>query len=479
MPFRNPLDAHQERLVQEALGHDKARTLMLSVRKEEQVQPQLLLGILSGSRERRAVLRCSWMRIALPSVQILFIVGRNRSRSRRASTFLHGDTSQLHGDELRVPFPERVVLLTPESKRGHADALVTGSVSGFFKLAYFLVYSTKQTAPMIAIGDDDVFVQPRMLAAYAHLLLDSRPRGESTPFSEQHVYAGAFEYYSWRPQTLVASGWDRTADAALWKAQRRGCVGRKRDPSVPAAKADATSRVAALDGSDGGCIGHFAFAKGPLMLLSTAAARWVVDQSTDFKRDLAQGGQLAMGNRTGISKLPAGYGRIFQDVALGFWLRKHPTLQYVALRQYKAWCDSFKHVGDLGRLLVAHRTPWSQLRWLTALTERQWARASGLSMRRVCGGRPCVDCAHAIGQTSCAIDVALDRSNPSAEGCVRCRCWVSEPNISHSPGSKTRLVRNVTVHWSAPVGVSCSSYFFDRSVLPQLQQDCWRPTRSV
>ena len=60
-----------------------------------------------------------------------------------------------------------------------------------------------------AEGDDDIFVQPRMAYAHAALLLrciSAAPAGQVC-HPGAHVFAGVFEYYSWRPGTLESSGW--------------------------------------------------------------------------------------------------------------------------------------------------------------------------------------------------------------------------------------------------------------------------------
>ena len=91
----------------------------------------------------------------------------------------------------------------------------TGSVTTYWKLADFLTYAATQPEPMIARGDDDVLISPRMLIAHARLLLtlpqlpaaaaaDTRRGDAAVRQRVPYVFAGVFEWYSWAPATLAA-----------------------------------------------------------------------------------------------------------------------------------------------------------------------------------------------------------------------------------------------------------------------------------
>ena len=152
------------------------------------------------------------------------------------------------------------------------------------------------------------------------------------------------------------------------------------------------------------CVGPFAFAKGPLVLLSAPAVRWVV-RSDGFANDVAQAARLADGLAYGRASE-----RVPQDVQLGYWLSRHPSLRYVALPRKTGWADAFVEVTDLRRLLVGHRIPWDQLGWLTGRSERMWRAASHVRWRLVCAGAlpcPAGQCAHARGQDACAAELML------------------------------------------------------------------------
>jgi hypothetical protein len=120
--------------------------------------------------------------------------------------------------------------------------------------------------------------------------------------------------------------------------------------------------------------------------------------------------------------------QLFEDVQMGFWLSAHPTLQIVRLKQYSAWCDVWKHVGDLRQLLVAHRAPWDQYAWLDRHMERLWASGSHVVIRVQCGGPPCTGCAHSRGQRACVVEVELARTEGQASvGCKQCVCRAYYP----------------------------------------------------
>jgi len=194
------------------------------------------------------------------------------------------------------------------------------------------------------------------------------------------------------------------------------------------------------------CVGPFAFAKGPLVMLSAPVVRWLV-ASRAFANDVAQAAAIADGMKPRGKSVE----RVPQDVQMGYWLSQHPTLRYVALPRKTGWADAFVEVTDLRRLLVGHRIPWDQFAWLTGRTERLWSHSRQVSLTLRCAGAPCPpgQCAHARGQVSCATELLLpdpvrNRSlyddalsdpasgrragassapRPFAMGCDNCVCW--------------------------------------------------------
>ncbi|KAL3895784.1 MAG: hypothetical protein SGPRY_013428, partial [Prymnesium sp.] len=201
-------------------------------------------------------------------------------------------------------------------------------------LTKFLEYAAKQPEPMVGRADDDVFISSPMLLAHTSLLLEYA-RSAASPY----VYAGVFEWYSWRTGTLKSTGFGLSAGAARTRRKKawRNCSATGARTSV----ADP-------------CVGPLAFAKGPLMLISTAAVRAVV-QGAHFTRDVERARALANGSATQYSG--PGSGRIDDDVQLGYWLSQIAGLSVVTFRRYASWHDRWKQgvMNMLNHLLLAHK----------------------------------------------------------------------------------------------------------------------------
>ncbi|KAL1504241.1 hypothetical protein AB1Y20_010650 [Prymnesium parvum] len=341
--------------------------------------PILLLGLLSGSFPRRELLRCTWMRVPAlrRAVRTLFIVGRASAEPR--ADVLAVDV--VEGERMR------------NYKQNHTTtyavhkAVRTGTLTTYWKLTKFLQYAATQPEPMVGRADDDVLISPRMLVAYASVLLQYT-RASSAPY----LYGGVFEWYSWRTGTLMSTGFGLSAGASRTRRKKawRNC--------------SATGlRTSAADP----CVGPLAFAKGPLMLLSTAAIRAVVE-GPHFRRDVARARSLA--NGSAVQYKGPGSGRIDDDVQLGFWLSQLPGLSVVSFRRYVAWHDRWKQgvSNMIHHLLLAHKVPWAEFRTLLNHSEMLWHASTSVSARLACEGPPCLDCAHRTSQRACAIDLELD-----------------------------------------------------------------------
>lgn len=151
---------------------------------------------------------------------------------------------------------------------------------------------------MIARADDDVFISPRMLIAHSRLLLKARGG---------LVYAGVFEWYSWRTRTLMSTGFGLSAGASRTRRRKwRNC--------------SATGEGTAPDDP---CAGPVAFAKGPLVLYSLSAVRRVV-ASPLFSRDVAQAKALCEGRAKAY--VGPGSGRIDDDVQVRAAPRAHACM---------------------------------------------------------------------------------------------------------------------------------------------------------
>ncbi len=312
------------------------------------MRPLVLLGVLSGSRERRDLLRCTWMRpgharadtsagVVVERVRMLFIVGRNASEGGP--------------DMFEVDVAEGARMRAAGQERGRTvRGVKTGSITTYWKLAAWFKHAATQPEPFIGRADDDVFISPRMLAAHAMLLLDrlgpagraagrgagrgrgagkhggrgaggrggaSKPGGRGrrelgaangTEVEVPLVYAGVFEWYNWRTATLHSTGFGFSAGAARKRSHSpwRNCTPGTLYPQHAAATH--------VYGSDDVCVGPVAFAKGPLMLLSRSATRALVS-SPPFERDLARAAAMSDGRAAAFSG--PGTGRIDDDVQLG------------------------------------------------------------------------------------------------------------------------------------------------------------------
>jgi len=268
----------------------------------------------------------------------------------------------------------------------------TGSVTTYWKLAAFFRYAAAQPEPMIGRGDDDVFISPRMLLAHVSALLRLPPPA--------YVYGGVFEWYSWRTQTLHSTGFGLSAGAARTRARKawRNCTPADRAPH---------HALRDLPPVPDTCVGPIAFAKGPLILLSSSAVRWLV-ASDVFARDLAKAKAMSSGRAAAFDG--PGTGRIDDDVQLGYWMAQLPDLHIVTFRRYLAWHDRWKAgvTQSLPRLLQAHKVPWSEFGTLCNHTHQLWAAASTASLRLNCEGPPCESCGHVQGQHACVADVELE-----------------------------------------------------------------------
>ena len=138
-------------------------------------KPLLLFGILSGGEVRRDHARCTWLRIdSGGAMRHLFVVGR-------------GAKDRGNPDVLEVAVDEGRHL----TGQGKGEVVAARTLSGYLKMVHFAKYAVTQPEELIAMGDDDIFLQPRMLAAYARMLHQSLQKSPA-------LYAGVFEYFSWR-----------------------------------------------------------------------------------------------------------------------------------------------------------------------------------------------------------------------------------------------------------------------------------------
>ena len=76
------------------------------------------------------------------------------------------NASESHAkDVLLVPVKERMLAAHHSSKDRRTSGAAYSSLSSFLKTYHFLQFAARAREPLVAIGDDDVFIQPQMLAA--------------------------------------------------------------------------------------------------------------------------------------------------------------------------------------------------------------------------------------------------------------------------------------------------------------------------
>ena len=171
-------------------------------------QALVLLGVLSASSARQRLLSCTWMAFAPTEVlRILFVVGHGAKRAA-----LSGNAGFL------------VVNASETKSRPHIDrnrSSVTGSFTAYFKLVAFLRHAAAQPEPFVVRADDDVFISPRMLVTYAkHLQYHAASFATGGRGSHMNIYAGVFEWYSWRVNHLLATGFGYSWAMAMVQAEK-------------------------------------------------------------------------------------------------------------------------------------------------------------------------------------------------------------------------------------------------------------------
>ena len=432
--------------------------------------PFVLLGLVSATKARRDALRCTWIRALMESgggaARIKFVVGEGAADNRSS-------------DVLFVPVAEQLLV---RRFKGGGRKKIRGvssysTYSLYLKTVHFLRYAASQPEPAIVLGDDDIFVQPHALLGYTWSLLEAAKGGAHGQPPQQHWYAGRFDWYSWRTETLMATAYWRALRGALFGAQEpfRNCSPAGHGWVYAPDGRSALREAERPNPGEERCVGPFAFAKGPLVLLSAPAVRWVV-RSDGFANDVAQAARLA----DGLKPYGRASERVPQDVQLGYWLSRHPSLRYVALPRKTGWADAFVEVTDLRRLLVGHRIPWDQLGWLTGRSERMWRAASHVRWRLVCAGAPpcpAGQCAHARGQDACAAELMLPPPLPRiAATCANCACWDGgrDDELPSAKGEKyTRTPGWIEAASYMRRGASGGQCNYTRSAMPELPAHCW------
>ena len=419
--------------------------------------PIVLLGVFSGSTARRAMVRCTWgaklRERSGGAVRLRFVVGAAAGERLR-------ELQERAPDELVTPVRERQMVNRTDhhrKKRRRGREVLHGTITKQLKMIHFLRWSVQQPQRIVALADDDVFISVGMLTATARLMVERMDvRGED------HLYAGRMEWYSWHERTLVSSGWSQhSLSGALRQAQEpwRNCSPTGAGWSwtgwaMVEARASSAERASDRDT----CIGPFAFAKGPLALLSAPAVEWLVARP-EFGRDAKLSEAMSRaGWHAGVREHPQllleqGSRSVLEDVQLGFWLAASSRLRVVQLPR-EMWADGLIAVRGLQRLLVVHQVAWKHVAWLTAHTDQLWAQPGAhVWSRWGCFGTLCTSshCAHHAGQRACGMQVAVKQRHdcvfgrahgtqsctPASASCRNCECTATDGR-GHTSRSGTK-----------------------------------------
>ena len=369
----------------------------------ESTQSLVLIGVLSANPARRRLLRCTWLCLSLPSIRTLFVVGRDAQRGGGSG----GDVLVVNVSEARA-----------RSYQDRNRSSVTGSWTAYFKLVAFLRHAATQPEPLAVRADDDVFVSPRMLHAYAKWVLDHL---EPT---RRRLFGGVFEWHSWRPRSLLATGFGYSWTMAETNARKawRNC---------------STALLGVDDGARRDtCQGAFPFAKGPFLLLSRAAILWLL-ASVRFERDVGRAmtlSQARLAARAAAAGAPRRGLRVDDDIQLGYWMSHAPSLTYVRLRRSVVSQSIGRSIQPEAALLAAHKLAWQSYAPLGTLVQRAWSAArQRVRVRSVCVDEPpCAGCPRGDGQSTCIAEAQLEfaRGRPALPPCI------AQPQAAGCPAFK-------------------------------------------
>jgi len=421
------LDKSQDKLIGAANKGTVAVTGVMELPLVPSPAPQLLVGLISGNPSRRAVLRSTWVGEVQRSgtARVRFVVGKEAPDGERPDVFVVGvaENQPLQGGP----------------SGGTDGTLLTGALTWtqYAKVVAFIRYAATQPEPLIAKGDDDVFVVPQMLDTYVRLLLEtSRNEGDAD------LVAGVFEWYSWKPATMAAKAWGQARQRSALLSDRSGSL-------VEARCSHYTCNCSAGGGGwlwDGwelheapaqdnhparaassACVGPQAFPKGPLKMLTAGTVRWLVG-SARFVADTRYAEQLLGGTPVAEAGEWAAQLRLrrterarrvelSEDAQMGYWLAAHPSLRYVHFSQFRAWLASRSHFSRRGLrcLLSVHQMPEDEMASVLREMQGLWAASHVLHVHTSCSARPPCDplltmCAHLPGQRVCRVYARLNGS---------------------------------------------------------------------
>ena len=294
----------------------------------------LLIGVISGDEARRDRLRSSFA-LRRCAFRTVYVVGRACNDTR--------------ADVLRVGVDEGVGVVAASS------GTASGTMTALRKTIALLHFAAHQPEEWLARIDDDSLIGPCLLLQYAARLPASQP-----------VIAGVFEYFNLVLQSLRSTG------HAYGVGQSRTSYGRRFH--------NCTERY-----DFPRCIGPFAFAKGPLMLLSRPMVRGVV-ASVPFADTLRAIPSVRIRHR------------VHDDVILGMWSSQVANATYVRFNRPHVWLDQRTKELQPANLLCAHKAADACFHLPLPDHERAFDESF------VCLPRPpCDRCAHAASQQTCRL----------------------------------------------------------------------------
>ncbi len=297
-----------------------------------------LFGVISGSVSRRNFLR-SWFSAIPQGARLIFVVS-SLTRNAEKKDLLRVNVSEFRG----------II-------RHSASGTPSGTLTVLFKLIALLHHFERSAEDWLIRMDDDVVVNLQRSVRFASEL-------RHHPL----VYAGVFEWYNMLP-TLRATGHAYGVEGSRGAGKFRfNC---------------SASYISSR------CVGPFAFAKGPWVLLSKAAVRKVLDSEIYH---------VTHGTADRTQKVQH---RIHDDALLGMWLSLVPNLTYVRVPRKTVWYDRSPPVFRAGHVLVGHKA--KQVCSEDAL--RHVEAKHPVRSYRCIEEPPCRLCLHRSTQRSCTLDL--------------------------------------------------------------------------
>lgn len=325
------------------------RPLLTRAPDQRGVEPSVLFGVISAKATRRQSIRANFERARPSRGRLIFVVGSG--------------TVETNDDLLRVDVVEfRGVV------RADVGGTPSGTISVLYKLHALLRHAAESSEDWLVRMDDDVLVNHRLSVRYAQRLM-----------RHQRVYAGVFEWYNINMTSLRATGHGYGVEGSR-------SYGRRVGSCVP--RFDA-----------GRCVGPFAFAKGPWMLMSRDLTRAVLSSFSYSSIQTAAHRIIGKPRH-----------RVHDDVLLGLSVSLVENVTYVRIPRKTVWLDRTPKTLWAGHLLVAHKPRDACYRKASQFALAVHHEKLAESYR--CESRPpCVDCLHRTSHSTCTLEVRINATD--------------------------------------------------------------------